>query len=65
MHKPIAKQIGLDDRQAKQLQQELEAESWLYSDQFWRRSLAIYGYAIVGHLLIILPVLLVLGVLGL
>ena len=65
MHKPIAKQIGLDDRQGKQLQQELEAESWLYSDQFWRRSLAIYGYAIVGHLLIILPVLLVLGVLGL
>ena len=65
MHKPISKQLNLDERQTLQLKQDIEGESWIYSDKFWKRALAIYGYCIAGHLLILGPILLVLGVLGL
>ena len=65
MHKPLSKQLNLTERQTHQLQRDLEGESWLYSDRFWKRAIAIYGYSIAGHLLIILPTLLILGVLGL
>ena len=65
MHLPFSKQLNLTERQARQLQREMEATSWLYSDRFWKRALAIYGYSIAGHLLILGPILLVLAVLGL
>ena len=65
MHIPFSKQLNLTERQARQLQRELEEASWLYSDQFWKRALAIYGYSIVGHLLILGPILLFLAALGL
>ena len=65
MHLPLSKQLNLTERQARQLQRELEETSWLYSDLFWKRALAIYGYSLAGHLLILGPILLVLAVLGL
>ena len=65
MLKPLSKQLNLDDRQTQQLQRDLENESWIYSDRFWKRALAVYGHSIVGHLMIILPTLLILGLLGL
>ena len=58
MHKPLSKQLNLDDRQTQQLQRELEGETWLYSDRFWKRAIAIYGYAVAGHLIILGPFLL-------
>ncbi len=64
MHKPIAKQLNLDERQTLQLQRDLEGESWLYSDKLWKRSLAIYGYSIMGHLIIIGPFILLALLLG-
>ena len=65
MHLPLSKQLNLTERQARQLQRELEETSWLYSDKFWKRALAIYGYSIAGHLLILGPILLFLAALGL
>jgi len=65
MHTPFSKQLNLTERQSLQLQRELEETSWLYSDKFWKRALAIYGYCIAGHLLILGPILLVLSVLSL
>jgi len=55
MYKPIAKQLDLDERQTIQLRQELESHSWLYSSSIIKRALAIYGYAILGHLFLVVP----------
>ena len=57
MHKAIAKQLDLDERQTRQLKQELEARSWLYSTSTWKRALAIYGYGMLGWLRIFGPFL--------
>jgi len=57
MYKPIAKQLDLDERQTRQLKQELEAQSWLYSASIWKRALAIYGYALFGWLFLFGPFL--------
>ena len=65
MLKPIAKQLNLTERQTQQLKHDIEEASWIYSDKFWKRALAVYGYCMAGHLLILGPILLVLGVLGL
>jgi hypothetical protein len=56
MHEPIAKQLGLDERQTLQLKQELESHSWLYSSSIVKRALAIYGYAILGYLFLVVPI---------
>jgi len=55
MYKPIGKQLNLSDRQERQLRLELEKASWLYSDSIWKRSLACYGYSILGSLVVLLP----------
>tara|TARA_Y100000992_G_C21226379_1_gene473112 strand:- start:855 stop:1067 length:213 start_codon:yes stop_codon:yes gene_type:complete len=55
MHKPIGKQLNLNDRQLRQLKLELEEKSWLYSDSIWKRGLACYGYSILGSLTVIVP----------
>ena len=57
MYNVIGKQLNLDERQIRQLKLELEEVSWLYSDHFWKRALAIYMYTIVGYLLFAIPVL--------
>lgn len=59
MYKPIAKQLRLDERQSLQLKQELESQSWLYSESTLKRALACYGYMIGIHLLISLPFIMV------
>ena len=56
MHKSISKQLDLDERQARQLRLELEQESWLYSTSILKRALAIWGYALLGYLLVIVPI---------
>ena len=58
MYKSIAKQLNLDERQTRQLKLELESQSWLYSDSIIRRALAIYGYAMLGYLIIFGPLML-------
>ena len=60
MYKSIAKQLNLDERQTRQLRLELESQSWLYSDSVIRRALAIYGYAMLGYLIIFGPLMLLL-----
>ena len=55
MYKPIGKQLNLSDRQERQLRLELEKTSWLYSDSIWKRSLACYGYSILGSMATVLP----------
>ena len=66
MYKPIAKQLNLDDRQTLQLKQELERQSWLYSESTWKRAFACYGYVLGIHLLIAFPfIILSLGLSGL
>ena len=60
MYKSIAKQLNLDERQTRQLRLELESQSWLYSDSVVRRALAIYGYAMLGYLIIFGPLMLLL-----
>ena len=65
MHLPFSRQLNLTERQALQLQREMEETSWLYSDLFWKRALAIYGYSLAGHVLIVGPILFVLAVLSL
>jgi hypothetical protein len=55
MHKAIAKQLRLDERQQRQLKIELEEISWLYSDSVWKKALACYGYSILGSLIILGP----------
>ena len=59
MYKPIAKQLNLDERQTRQLKQELESQSWLYSESTLKRALACYGYAVGIHFLIALPFILI------
>ena len=58
MYKPIAKQLKLDERQAKQLKLELESQSWLYSSSVFKRALACYGYVFCAHLVFALPFIL-------
>ena len=55
MYKPIAKQLDLDERQTRQLRLELEQESWLYSTSIVKRALAMWGYAFIGSLMVIVP----------
>jgi hypothetical protein len=34
-------------------------KGWLNSDNFWKRSLAVYGYSVVGSLVVALPFLII------
>ena len=56
MYKVIAKQLNLDERQTRQLRLELESYSWLYSESILKRAAAIYGYAVLGYLVILGPI---------
>ena len=58
MYKSIAKQLNLDERQTRQLQLELESQSWLYSDSIIKRAAAIYGYAMLGYAIVVGPLML-------
>ena len=58
MYKAIAKQLDLDERQTLQLKQEIEAQSWLYSDSTIKRALAIFGYTTLGYLILVCPLIL-------
>lgn len=60
MHKAIAKQLYLNERQKRQLKLDLEETSWLYSDSILKKSLACYGYALLGSLIFGLPTYLLL-----
>ena len=57
MYKAIAKQLDLDERQTLQLKQEIESYSWLYSSSIIKRALAIYGYAMLGYLILFGPLI--------
>ena len=57
MYKAIAKQLDLDERQTLQLKQEIEAQSWLYSSSTIKRALASFGYALLGYLMLVGPLL--------
>ena len=57
MHKSIAKQLNLDERQTQQLEREMEAQSWLFSSSIIKRSLAVYGHAMLGYLILFGPLL--------
>lgn len=37
----------------------MKKDSWLYSDSFLKRALAVYGYSLVGGLIIGIPVMIV------
>ena len=58
MYKAIAKQLDLDERQTRQLKQGIESYSWLYSSSIVKRALAIYGYAMLGYLILFGPLIL-------
>ena len=32
-------------------------KGWLNSDKFWKRALGVYGYSLVGSLIIVIPIL--------
>ena len=51
MHKAIAKQLDLDERQTKQLELDLEQASWLYSSSIWKRMAAVIGYWFISYLM--------------
>ena len=57
MHKSIAKQLNLDERQTRQLEREMEQQSWLFSSSIIKRSLAVYGHAMLGYLILFGPFL--------
>lgn len=40
----------------------MQKNSWLYSDSFLKRALAIYGYNLVGGLIIGVPVAIAVGI---
>jgi hypothetical protein len=42
----------------------MKQNSWLYSDSFIKRALAIYGYGIVGNLLVTLPFVVVIFIIA-
>lgn len=60
MYKAIAKQLNLTERQALQLKVELEKESWLYSENIWKRACACYLYSLGGYFVTVVPVVLLL-----
>ena len=60
MYKAIAKQLNLTERQALQLKVEMEKESWLYSENIWKRACACYLYSLGGYFVNVVPVILLL-----
>jgi len=64
MHKAIAKQLNLNERQQRQLKLELEEISWLYSDSIWKKSLACYGYGMLGYIICAIPLVMFVLFLG-
>ena len=60
MYKAIAKQLNLTERQALQLKVEMEKESWLYSENIWKRACACYLYSLGGYFVTVVPVILLL-----
>ncbi len=42
----------------------MKNDSWLYSDSFLRRALAIYGYSLVGGMIVGVPIGIVMVVIG-
>ena len=65
MHKAIAKQLNLNERQERQLKIELEQSSWLYSDNILKKALAHYGYSILGYIIFVVPLILFLTIIAL
>lgn len=51
MHKAIAKQLDLDERQTRQLKIALEEASWLYSESTPKRMAAVFGLWFIPYLL--------------
>jgi len=43
----------------------LKKDSWLYSEDFIKRAIAIWGYAFIGHLIIVFSMMLVFMILAL
>ena len=60
MYKAIAKQLNLTERQALQLKVEMEKESWLYSENIWKRACACYLYSLGGYFVTVVPAILLL-----
>lgn len=65
MYKAISKQLYLDDRQTQQLKLELENETWLFSSNVFKRSLAVGGHTIVFQFIFAVPMLYLLIISGL
>lgn len=42
----------------------MKQDSWLYSDSFVKRALAVWGYGVVGNLILAIPMLLVFMILS-
>lgn len=51
MHKAIAKQLDLDERQTRQLKMALEETSWLYSESTSKRMAAVFGLWFIPYFL--------------
>jgi hypothetical protein len=54
MHKAIAKQLDLDERQTRQLKMALEEASWLYSSSMPKRMATVVGYWLFSYITFLL-----------